>query len=111
MMLACGSTPPESEPPLHEKLLKLLASEVPFPAVPTAVAVSVTTLPTDVAVTPTLVLLRLMAAARFVAMVDVVPPSAKLAPVFTGSTPPLSVAPDTEILAPLLLVRRVPLPA
>src|ERR1700730_2970850 len=105
MMLACGSTPPEREPPpFHEKLLKLSASVVPFPAVPTAVAVTVTTLPTDVAVTPTL-LLRLMAAARFVAMFDVVPPSAKFAPVFTASTPPLSVAPDTVILAPLLLVR------
>src|ERR1700676_1982415 len=108
MMLACGSTPPDSEPPFHEKLLKLFASVVPFPAIPTAVAVTVTTLPTDVAVTPTL-LLRMMAAARFAAMFDVGPPSAKFAPVFTASTPPLSVAPDTRILTPLLLVRGIAL--
>src|SRR5947207_2877106 len=63
------------------------------PAAPKAVAVTVTTLVDELAVTPRFVLFRLIAAARLVASVVVLLEVIKFKPVFEPLPPP-SVAPD-----------------
>jgi len=76
-------TPPASVAPAHVKLARVVASEIRFPSDPLLVAVTVTTPAAELAVTPRFeVLFRMMALARFVAWVVVVPPTRKFNPVF-----------------------------
>src|ERR1700740_325703 len=103
MIVGCPSLPPDRVAPLHVKLANVSASVMLFPAEPAVGAVTVTTAPLDVAGTPTPALFRALAAARFVAASVVMPSSAKFVPVFKAVIPPLSVAPDTVILPPLLV--------
>jgi hypothetical protein len=84
-----------------------------FPAAPAVVAVTVTTAALEVAVTPTLVLFLLIAAARLAARFAFVPSVRKFVPVFEPSLPPLSVPVlgDKVMPLPLLLENAMLLPA
>src|SRR2546422_9575257 len=65
-----------------------------LPEGPVSVAVTVTTLALDVALTPGVAPLRLMASARFVASVVVLDEIEKFVPVSEPLTPPARVPPD-----------------
>src|SRR5438093_6241040 len=65
-----------------------------LPEGPVAVAVIVTTLAVDVALTPGVAPFRLIASARFVASVVVLDEIEKFVPVSEPLTPPASVPPD-----------------
>lgn len=92
-MLDWGFTPPkrvvlELPVPLQENWLRVIERVILFPAAPAVLAVIVTVPPLDVAVTPRVALLRLIAAARFAAVVVGSPGmTAKFVPVFKPLTP------------------------
>jgi hypothetical protein len=76
-------------PAAQVKLLKVLASVMLFPAVPRVVALTVTVVvPPELAVTPTVPPLRVIAAARFVAVSVSAAPMEKFVPESEASTPP-----------------------
>ena len=94
--------PPARVVPAHVKPFNASASVMLLPAEPTVDAVTVTTEPEEVALTPTELPFRVIAAARLVASSANTLSMAKEVPVFEPLTPPEKVA--AESVTPLVAV-------
>ena len=85
-MMVAALVPPESVPTLHENEVNDSANVMLFPSVPAFTAVTVTSKPLDVAVTPTVPPRAVILAARLVASAVPVPlPTWKLLPVLLAA--------------------------